>query len=139
MATKDIEPSADSAGFIWDLPPERKESDMNDQKHGEGFINMGYAVICDNCDRRHNFPQSGSVEELKEDMKVKGIATLQGKHFCNEDCQKESIGEICLHVYSRDNDRKCIKCGEPEILKCLACGKEGSIFCNDQCENNFCG
>ena len=101
------------------------------------FINMGYAVICDNCDRRHNFPQSGNVNELRKDMATSGLFSKSSKHYCNEKCYLESTGKICLHVYSRDNDRNCIKCGEPEVLICQQCGKPGSVFCSQTCEDTF--
>ena len=103
----------------------------------DNFINMGYAVICDNCDRRHSFPESENVDELKEDMDRKGLFTVEGKHYCSKDCYKESIGTICLHVYSRDNDRNCVKCGVPEVVKCCNCGEVGSVFCGDRCEAEF--
>ena len=63
-----------------------------------GFISSGYGVICDNssCCRGHNFPHSRNVAELKEDMKARGLFSKDGKHFCSEDCQRESIDHTCL-------------------------------------------
>ena len=83
-----------------------------------GFINMGYAVICDNCDRRHNFPQSGSVKELKEDMRTKGLFSKKEKHYCSEDCFKESEGLICICDYPRSG---------PDAMICDKCGRDCSI------------
>ena len=81
----------------------------------EGFECLGFKIICDNCDREHILHSADSVKEAKEDAKTRGLVTKDKKHFCNEDCYKESKGEICIHVLVRSgpDSKACIKCGTP--------------------------
>ena len=56
----------------------------------DGFECLGFKVICDYCNRVHNLPAADLLEEAKADMKSKGLVSKDGKHYCDENCYRES-------------------------------------------------
>ena len=52
-------------------------------------VHLGYAVICDNCEKQHQFPKAETREAARHMAIERGLFHANVHSFCNEDCYEE--------------------------------------------------